>query len=125
MLAGLRAGRAWLVAQPLQPDEGKAIDRHLREYDRLSDDLRVAERSSRARGGARRARQAQSKAAHDLPGDRDTSLNTPPQPKPWVRFGLSGPQMRLRAYWAGRGIIGQPETRPTCPTRGRVLVINS
>jgi hypothetical protein len=60
---------------------------------------------------SRRARQAQSKAAHDLPGDRDASLIKYPstsQPKPWVRFGLSGPQMRLRAYWAGWGIIGQP-----------------
>jgi transposase len=32
------------VAQPLPPDEGEAIDRHLREYDRLSEDLRLVER---------------------------------------------------------------------------------
>ena len=37
-------GRAWLLAQPLPPDEGEAIARHLREHDRLSEDLRVVER---------------------------------------------------------------------------------
>jgi transposase len=37
-------GRAWLLAQPLPPDEGDAVGRHLREYDRLSEDLRVVER---------------------------------------------------------------------------------
>jgi transposase len=37
-------GRAWLVAQALPPDEGDAVARHLREYDRLSEDLRVVER---------------------------------------------------------------------------------
>jgi transposase len=37
-------GRAWLLAQPLPPDESEAIERHLRQYDRLSDDLRVVER---------------------------------------------------------------------------------
>jgi transposase len=37
-------GRAWLLAQHLPADEREAIERHLREYDRLSDDLRVVER---------------------------------------------------------------------------------
>jgi transposase len=37
-------GRAWLLAQPLPPDEGEAIARHLREHDRLTEDLRVVER---------------------------------------------------------------------------------
>src|ERR671920_728986 len=37
-------GRAWLLAQPLPADEGDAVERHLREYDRLSEDLRVVER---------------------------------------------------------------------------------
>jgi len=37
-------GRAWLLAQPLPADEGEAIHRHLREYDRLTEDLRVIER---------------------------------------------------------------------------------
>jgi transposase len=37
-------GRAWLLAQPLPADEGDAIHRHLREYDRLGEDLRVVER---------------------------------------------------------------------------------
>jgi hypothetical protein len=32
------------VAQPLLSDEGEAVARHLREYDRLSDDLKVVER---------------------------------------------------------------------------------
>jgi transposase len=37
-------GRAWLLAQPLPFDESDAVARHLREYDRLSEDLRVVER---------------------------------------------------------------------------------
>jgi len=37
-------GRAWLLAQPLPPDEADAVARHLREHDRLSEDLRVVER---------------------------------------------------------------------------------
>jgi transposase len=37
-------GRAWLLAQLLPDDESAAIDRHIREYDRLTDDLRVVER---------------------------------------------------------------------------------
>src|SRR3712207_1410948 len=37
-------GRAWLLAQPLPPDESDALARHLREYDRLGEDLRVVER---------------------------------------------------------------------------------
>ena len=42
-LFGLQ-GKAWLLAQALPPDERDAVDRHLREYDRLSEDLRVVER---------------------------------------------------------------------------------
>ncbi|MDP8916306.1 MAG: IS110 family transposase [Pseudomonadota bacterium] len=37
-------GRAWMLGQPLPPDEADAAARHLREHDRLSEDLRVAER---------------------------------------------------------------------------------
>src|ERR671912_698824 len=37
-------GRAWLLAQALPPDEGDAVTRHLREYDRLGEDLKVVER---------------------------------------------------------------------------------
>ena len=37
-------GKAWLLAQSLPPDEQDAVARHLREHDRLSDDLRVVER---------------------------------------------------------------------------------
>jgi len=37
-------GRAWLLAQSLPPDEADAVARHLREHDRLSEDLRVVER---------------------------------------------------------------------------------
>ena len=37
-------GRAWLLAQLLPDDESAAIERHIREYDRLTDDLRVVER---------------------------------------------------------------------------------
>jgi transposase len=42
-LFGIR-GRAWLLAQPLPPDEREAVERHLREYDRLGEDLKVIER---------------------------------------------------------------------------------
>jgi transposase len=37
-------GRAWLLGQVLPGDETAAIERHLREYDRLTEDLRVLER---------------------------------------------------------------------------------
>lgn len=37
-------GRTWLLAQTLPVDEGDAVTRHLREYDRLSEDLKVVER---------------------------------------------------------------------------------
>jgi transposase len=37
-------GRAWLLGQTLPPDEQDAVARHLREHDRLSEDLRVVER---------------------------------------------------------------------------------
>jgi transposase len=37
-------GRAWLMQQELPEDERLAVARHLREYDRLSDDLCVVER---------------------------------------------------------------------------------
>lgn len=37
-------GRAWLLTQLLPEDESAAIERHIREYDRLTDDLRVVER---------------------------------------------------------------------------------
>jgi transposase len=37
-------GRAWLSEQTLPDDERSAIERHLREFDRLGDDLRVIER---------------------------------------------------------------------------------
>jgi transposase len=37
-------GRTWLLRQALPPDEQDAVARHLREHDRLSEDLRVVER---------------------------------------------------------------------------------
>lgn len=37
-------GRAWLMAQHLPEDEREAVERHVREYDRISEDLRVVER---------------------------------------------------------------------------------
>ena len=37
-------GRAWFLAQPLPSDESDAVTRHLREYDRPSEDLKVVER---------------------------------------------------------------------------------
>ena len=37
-------GRSWLLAQDLPADERDAVERHLREYDRLGEDLRVVER---------------------------------------------------------------------------------
>jgi transposase len=38
------AGRAWVSEQILPGDERLAVERHLREFDRLSDDLKVIER---------------------------------------------------------------------------------
>jgi transposase len=37
-------GRGWLAAQILPEDERLAVERHLREFDRLGDDLKVVER---------------------------------------------------------------------------------
>ena len=37
-------GRAWLTAQHLPEDEREAVERHMREYDRAGEDLRVVER---------------------------------------------------------------------------------
>jgi transposase len=37
-------GRSWLLTQPLPSDESDAVARHLREYDRLGEDLKVVER---------------------------------------------------------------------------------
>src|ERR1044072_3908938 len=37
-------GRAWLADQVVPPDERLAIERHLREFDRLGEDLRSIER---------------------------------------------------------------------------------
>ena len=37
-------GRAWLCEQILPGDERLAVERHLREFDRLTDDLKVIER---------------------------------------------------------------------------------
>ena len=42
-LCGAR-GRAWLLEQVLPEDERLAVERHLREFDRLAEDLRVIER---------------------------------------------------------------------------------
>ena len=36
--------RSWLLAQPLPPNEADAVARHLREHERLTDDLRIIER---------------------------------------------------------------------------------
>ncbi len=39
-----RKGRAWMAAQPLPDDERAALERHVRECDRLADDLQVLDR---------------------------------------------------------------------------------
>jgi transposase len=39
-----RSGRAWLAAQKLPEDEQLAIERHIREIDRLGEDLKVIQR---------------------------------------------------------------------------------
>jgi transposase len=38
------SGRAWLLRQVLPEDEWLAIERHLREFDRLAEDLKIIER---------------------------------------------------------------------------------
>ena len=52
-------GRAWLLSRELPEDERDAIERHVRERDRLSEDLRVIERelAHDALGDARVTRQ--------------------------------------------------------------------
>lgn len=35
------AGRAWLRAQPLPADDGQAVERHVRELDRLGEDIEI------------------------------------------------------------------------------------
>ena len=40
----INAGRAWLGRQDLPDDEREAIDRHLRELDRLGGDLAILDR---------------------------------------------------------------------------------
>jgi transposase len=42
-LFGIR-GRAWLMPQDLPTDERTAVERRMREYDRLGEDLRTIER---------------------------------------------------------------------------------
>lgn len=39
----IREGLAWLAEQPLPTDESLAIERHLRELDRLGEDLAAIE----------------------------------------------------------------------------------
>ena len=39
-----RCGRSWLTRQPLPDDERAAIERHVRELDRLDEDLAVLDR---------------------------------------------------------------------------------
>ena len=39
-----RCGRSWLTRQPLPDDERAAIERHVRELDRLGEDLAVLDR---------------------------------------------------------------------------------
>lgn len=66
-------GRAWLLGQALPPDEQDAVARHLREHDRLSEDLRVVERE----------------IARDALGDADTKrLMTVPGIDMVVAVGL-------------------------------------
>src|SRR5580704_386582 len=48
------SGRAWLFHQVMPEDERLAVERHLREFDRLGDDLKVIERDlARSSGCAR------------------------------------------------------------------------
>ncbi len=53
-----KRGRAWLMAQDLPADERDAVERHVREYDRIGEDLRVVERElardALADGGVKR-----------------------------------------------------------------------
>ena len=58
-------GRAWLLAQPLPPDEQDAVERHLREHDRLE----RGPSGGGARAGARRAAPiADTKRLMTIPG---------------------------------------------------------
>ena len=59
-------GRSWLAAQIVPEDERLAIERHLREFDRLGEDLKVIEARPRSFGLGGRG----SEAADDDPGRR-------------------------------------------------------
>ncbi|MCP2079698.1 UNVERIFIED_ORG: transposase [Methylorubrum zatmanii] len=84
-------GRTWLLAQPLPGDESDAVARHLREYDRLSEDVKVVEREL-----ARGPRQRERHAADDDPRHRPGGRRRADRPiGPVARF--AGPD-RLVAY---------------------------
>jgi hypothetical protein len=60
-------GRAWLLVQALPPDEQDGMGRHLREHDRLREDLRLVERE----------------IARDAPADADAKRLMPSPASPW------------------------------------------
>jgi len=45
-----KAGRQWLAAQPLEPDQRRVVQRHLEEHDRIATELSVIERDLASRG---------------------------------------------------------------------------
>ena len=98
-------GRAWLLSQHLPDDEREAVERHVREYDRIGEDLRVVERE----------------LARDALADADVKTA---DDYPWHRHGGGG-----RAYGSNRhdhtvqstgpsGVLHRPEPERAPVRRG-------
>jgi transposase len=105
-------GRAWLLAQTLPSDESDAVTRHLREYDRLSEDLKVVEREL-----AREARaEANVTRLMTIPGiDMVMAVGLIAAIGPIARF--AGPD-RLVAYLGLNPSVHQPGSGK--PRNGRI-----
>jgi transposase len=102
-----RRGRDWLLAQDLPPDEREAVERHLREYDRLSEDLKVVEREL-ARGALA---DPNVKRLMTIPGiDMVVALGLTAAIGPIVRF--SGPDQLVAYLGLNPSVRQSGEGRP-------------
>src|SRR3546814_5144238 len=104
-------GRAWLLAQLLPEDEATAIERHLREYDRFTEDLRSLERELARDALAR----ADTKRLMTLPGiDMVPAVGLLAAIGPIDR--LTSPA-RLLAFLGLNPMVPQPVNRTARPCR--------
>jgi hypothetical protein len=98
-------GRAWLLAQVLPSDERFAVERHMREYDRLGEDLGAVERDLARDGGDRSNRALRQPAA---PGQLLRSESERPSVGKWSSPSRPDHQTRTGACprHVGRGRLG-------------------